>query len=271
VEFALNYSPEAVALLEAGKIAVDRFKCPNWPDLIAEASAYLPVYVHFDLVAGAGRMDNVDWHSVETLLAQTDTPYVNVHLMPTLDGLDADDPQANERAVERLFADVQRLVEHFGAERVIAENVPYYGSQPDIVGNFVLPQAGDPAFISQVLDDTGCGLLLDISHARITAPYVGLDGQAFISLLPVNRLHELHVTGLQSIGGKMIDHMPMRAEDWPAIAWAFERIHTGDWSEPRFVSLEYGGIRLPPPWRSEESVIATDVPRLTNMLRHVRV
>ncbi len=40
--FALNYSPQAADLLRAGQIEIDLFKCPAWPDLIAEAQAAAP-------------------------------------------------------------------------------------------------------------------------------------------------------------------------------------------------------------------------------------
>ena len=45
MEFSLNYSLEAVQLLSRGEIEVDRIKCADWPDMIAEAKKAGPVYV----------------------------------------------------------------------------------------------------------------------------------------------------------------------------------------------------------------------------------
>ena len=36
MSFALNYSPCAAKLLRDGEIQVALFKCPEWPELIAE-------------------------------------------------------------------------------------------------------------------------------------------------------------------------------------------------------------------------------------------
>jgi hypothetical protein len=33
MEFALNYSPQAAQLLQEGRIEIDRYKCPDWPDV----------------------------------------------------------------------------------------------------------------------------------------------------------------------------------------------------------------------------------------------
>src|SRR5436309_3352695 len=93
MECAVNYSRAAAELVEAGQIRVDLFKCPAWPDLVAVASRLHPTYVHFPLRAGRGGGDVIDtetgqgtdWSLVETLLLQTDTPFVNVHLAPTVD------------------------------------------------------------------------------------------------------------------------------------------------------------------------------------------
>ena len=43
MKFAVQYSREAAALLDAGRIAVDCFKCPAWPDLIAMVSTEYPL------------------------------------------------------------------------------------------------------------------------------------------------------------------------------------------------------------------------------------
>ena len=85
MKFAINYSTQAAELLFEGQIEIDRFKCPNWPDLVEAASAYRPVAVHFNLQAGNGKLKDNDWESISQLLAETGTPYVNLHLSPSRD------------------------------------------------------------------------------------------------------------------------------------------------------------------------------------------
>src|ERR1700722_14993506 len=102
VEFAMNYSLAAVELLQAGKIRLDRFKTPDWPDMIADARQYLPAYVHYALNAGSDDSKTVDWPLARRLLDETNTPYVNLHLAAR----EKDFPtQPNDRAViERMIA-----------------------------------------------------------------------------------------------------------------------------------------------------------------------
>jgi uncharacterized protein (UPF0276 family) len=260
MQLALNYSPEAAELLQAGRITIDRFKCPDWPDLIATAAVLRPVYVHYPLRAGAG--EQPDWDTIARLREQTKTPFVNVHLDPpaalhTDIPSDAGDPAHVAAIAERMAHDVAAACERFGAEHVVVENVPYYGA----AGNFMRAVA-EPAAIRYVVQQTGCRFLLDLSHARISAFALGRDARAYIEELPLARLAELHITGIGLRQGRIADHMRLSEGDWPEVAWAFERIRSGAWARPQIVALEYGGIGPLFEWRSEAATLAADVPRL---------
>lgn len=268
MQFALNYSPEAAALLRDGRIAIDRFKCPDWPDLIGEAARLRPVYVHFPLRAGAG--ERPDWLGVAALAAATETPLVNLHLDPSPAALphvppDSDAPEHIAAVAEAMAADVAAACERFGPERVAVENVPYYGP----AGRF-MRAAVRPETIRRVVERTGCRLLLDISHARLAAHSLGWDAQEYIAALPVERLAELHITGIGLHKGRLSDHLRLSEGDWPYVEWALGRIAEGTWGRPLTVALEYGGIGPMFEWRSEAATIAADAPRLYAMLRELR-
>ena len=62
MNLAINYSRQAARLLRDGHILIDRFKCPDWPTLINEASEYSAVAVHFNLRAGSGKLKDTDWN-----------------------------------------------------------------------------------------------------------------------------------------------------------------------------------------------------------------
>jgi uncharacterized protein len=264
MEFALNYSPEAAELLHAGRITIDRFKCPDWPDLIAAAAALRPVYVHYPLRAGAE--EQPDWEAIALLRKQTRTPFVNLHLDPRAEfhpdiPPDSGDPSHVAALAERMAEDVAAACERFGAENVVVENVPYYGS----AGKY-MRAAAEPAAIRRVVEHTGCRLLLDLSHARIAAFAIGRDARAYIEALPLARLAELHITGIGLRQGRITDHLRLSEGDWPEVAWAFERIRSGAWARPQIVALEYGGIGPMFEWRSEGATLAADVPRLGTLM-----
>ena len=224
MKLAVNYSPQALSLLSQQHMGVDRLKCPPWPELIAQAQASCPAYVHFGLDAGCGSLADTAWGMVERLLLETDTPYINVHLQARTEKFaaipaDSRQPSHLQAVAESFIKDVELLAQRFGPERVIVENVIYLGPE----GKF-LYAAVDPAVITAVFEETKCGLLLDTAHAQMTCRYFCADPREYISRLPVHQLHELHVTGLQEDGQRLRDSMPMGAEGWALAEWVLGQV-----------------------------------------------
>ena len=255
-------------LVKTGQVQVDRFKCPAWPDLLQEAQAHLPVYVHCPLVIGEGhgapvdeehkRLADLEFYA--RLLESTGAPLLNTHLYPSLSAHSDISPDSlsaahARRLVDSALRDLEPVIRRFGAERVIVENVV-----PDAAHPLLLAA---PEVLNRVLEETGCGFLFDISHARLAAPHLGLEARAYIAMLPLARLRELHVTGIQRFEGrwiellsavedriwkperligKLMDHLPMTESDWRDYHWAMECIRAGEWGRPWVVAYEYGGV-----------------------------
>ncbi|MFN8378433.1 MAG: DUF692 family protein [Anaerolineae bacterium] len=274
IPFALNYSREAAALLTAGAITADRWKCPPWPDLMAEASQTLPVYVHFDLMAGRGQIEATDWDAIAQLMDDTDTPYVNLHLAPELKDFDYRAEPLSEvqrrRVIDQMIGDVAFVVNRFGVERVIVENIPYRGRHERKGRKFVLP-AVEPATFAHVLNETGASMLFDIAHATITADTLEMDVQDYIAALPLERMRELHLAGVREYNGDPEDHLEMTDLDWLLFERTLGAIVRGRAAVPWMVSLEYGGLGEKFEWRSESRVIADHASRIRKMLDTVAV
>jgi uncharacterized protein len=294
MEFAVNYSPPLVDLLRDGRITLDRCKCPAWPQAVAEAQAIHPCYVHLPLSVGRGIGEAIDtetnqpanWHKIESLLAQTDTPFINLHLeartavYPDLPH-DTIQPAHLARIIENMVQDVTAVVQRFGPERVIVENLHAHART-------YLQAAYLPEVIGAVVAATGCGLLLDISHARLAAQQLGRDPYDYINALPLTAVREVHITGIQRLDdywlkrleaagadlgsfapfvGKLIDHLPMTEADWPFLAWALAEIGAGRWGRPSIVAYEYGGIG--PVWAdmTDGDILAAQLPRMYKMIK----
>jgi uncharacterized protein (UPF0276 family) len=260
MNFAINYSPQAAELFRSGQIQVDRFKCPDWPWMIEEASQICPVAVHFNLTAGNGSVRDIDWDAALRLLESTSTPYLNLHLesrrrdFPNIPA-DSVDPAHFEQVYEQVAGDLRIVLEHIEASRVIVENVPYRGP-----GGKVLRPSVEPGLIHRLLEETGCGLLFDLSHARIAAQAMGLSEHEYIARLPLDRNREMHFTGTKIIDGMTIDHLEAQENDWQALEWFF-REHAS-LPKPWLLAFEYGGVGEKFAWRSETAVIASQAPRL---------
>ena len=270
MKLAVNYSPAAAALLADGSICLDRFKTPEWLWMIAEAAPLAQVSVHFSLAAGCGKLSDTDWALIDRLLVETGTPYVNLHLWAVAADYpdmspDTTDPAHQQRVAEQAIADVQVVAKRYGAERVIVENVPYRRAYP---GSAVRPVV-EAQVIHTILNETGCGLLLDISHARIAARSLGIDERAYIESLPVERLRELHFTGLHRRNGQWEDHLEALNADWVELEWVLGRVRQGAWANPWQLAFEYGGVGEIFEWRSDPAIIQAQVPRLYAMLHEL--
>lgn len=264
IALAINYSPAAARLYREGAISVDRFKVPPWPELIREARRVAPVQVHLELALGDGSLAATDWAALARMLDETDTPYVNLHLGPKVSngfrpGHDLNTTAGVQALLDHLAREIDGVCARFGAERVIVENVP------DRVKSEVWARPiAMPDHITWLIERTGAGLLLDISHARLSARVLELDDRAYLSALPVHALRELHVTGLALHQVYLIDHMPMNEAfaDWDVLDWALANVRDGAWARPWLLAFEYGGVAAPFEWRSDPAVIAAQVPAL---------
>lgn len=292
MEFAVNYSPLLADMIRAGQVKLNCFKCPAWPDLIEEARQLLPVYIHFPLEIGWGRGTAYDserdrpadlgWFA--DLKEATGTPLFNTHLFPAGKHhpdipLESREPRHVRQIVDAALRDLEPVIQRFGAERVIIENA--IGENGRLLAG-VLPET-----FHMLLEETGCGFLFDQSHARLSARSLGLSARDYIEMLPLHRVREVHVTGLQMLsgrwmdmltaagdpggvaaqfGGQWMDHLPMTDDDWPEMEWMMQQIHSGKWAEPWVISFEYGGVGGFWEVITERSVYQEQLPRMSGLV-----
>jgi len=293
MHLSINYSHAAASLFQAGMINVDRFKCPAWPDAVAAAREIHDVYVHFPLRVGTGKGDAIDtetgvtadWMRIENFLVATNTPLVNLHLGPTTDDyphipIDSANPAHIERITEDLIKDINSVTSKFGASRVALENV-HNGNSKYLRSVFL------PEFINTVIDETWCGFLLDLSHARLTAKHLEVDIYEYTRKLPVGAIREIHVTGIHKFEGHWleiareagfdqqvidqymghyVDHLPMTGGDWEYLSWSVEQIESGKWAEPWTITFEYGGVGGMFAPITDREVIQLQVPRMYELV-----
>ena len=277
MKLAINYSYPAAFLVASRKIQVDYFKTPGWPDLIEQAARLRPVALHFQLDAGAGRLGHQNWLEFDRWLKRTSTPFINLHLssseeVATLTGQKAvtevnplmEVHSLSDCVLEKLLTDVQSAVRFFGADRVIVENDPYRRPERLASRAAALPQT-----IAAVIEKTGCGLLLDLAHARISAYNLGMTPEEYLAALPLHRLCEMHFSGVQTIDGLLQDHYAAEEEDWRLLHWALNQIRAHKWSTPWLLAFEYGGVGKKFAHRSDSGVILEQSRRLWDMLHEV--
>ncbi len=268
MQFAINYSPQALRLWREGVISVDLFKCPDWPDLVAEVSRYHALYVHYSLIVGLGQLADVDMDALARWLDTGETQVINTHLTALRSDFAPGEEISREDVTTRIVRELEPLCQRFGPERVVVENLAY---PTRFWREDQLPESVDPAVISAVCERSGCGLLLDLAHAIRACEGTGRgDIHGYLNAMPVQRLRELHVVGLLPEGDELgirEDHFAMTESDWAIAEYALGQILAGNWRHPERMALEYGGIGEKFAFRSDPAVIAAQAPRLYDLAK----
>lgn len=106
-------------------------------------------------------------------------------------------PQLSEETVRRVIDNLAVLRPRFTVP-LILENSPQYFVVPGSTMNMV-------DFIGRIASESDVGLLLDLSHFLITSLNTGVDPTKEIDRLPLERVVEIHISGLNRQSGVVWD------------------------------------------------------------------
>jgi uncharacterized protein len=224
-----------------------------------------PVILHCASMSVAGFIppspETTDAISLET--ARTKTPWIGEHLaFVSADGINEEAdrdttptnltyticPQLSEEAVERVALNMSVLRPKFSAP-IILENSPQY---------FPIPGStmGMTDFVAMVASQCDTDLLLDLSHFMITSINTGVNAPKEIEKLPLERVVEIHMSGMNLQDGIVWDDhaVPAPPEMFDLLAQVMKRAH------PRALTLEYNWEALP------NAVIVSHLERARNIL-----
>ncbi len=84
----------------------------------------------------------------------------------------------------------------------------------------------EPETFTRLIEDIGCGVLLDLAHAQISAFNMGWsDPQAYLSALPLAKVREIHINHpFNDNGRQLLDkHLPIRPGDLDLLRWTLDR------------------------------------------------
>lgn len=222
---------------------------------------HYPLMLHLDdTLSGHTPLPEDSVQRIVDLVQLTGTPWTSEHIGfgvadVDLDGALITQPASQalsrEQALENIVRSARALAVALPVP-LLLENIPLFP-------NWAHVNVAEPDFITQVLADTGCDLLLDLAHARVTADVLGYDIQDYLLRLPLSQTVEIHLSGPRPVcqsdarrqaivmdnarsvaavlafdeGNLMDCHEPMLEEDYALLAWTLER------TQPRAISLEY--------------------------------
>jgi hypothetical protein len=169
----VNWSEELRQLLIEERIEVDGIKISDWPHCLLPAlgvaraldagfgqqrSLPVEVQVHFALATCDGLLSDHELVRCWGFLQTTDTEIVNTHFRVPRD-LAAGGRIEAAGLMTVAFAHLEQLANKFGREAIVVEHIP----EPE----WLTALGCYPALLCRLVRETGVGLLLDISHARL--------------------------------------------------------------------------------------------------------
>ena len=86
-------------------------------------------------------------------------------------------------------------------------------------------ELSDAAFLRAILEESDCGLLLDVNNVFVNATNHGYDARRFIEALPLERVGQIHLAGHVDDGEMLLDthSRPVREEVLALYAFVLER------------------------------------------------
>jgi uncharacterized protein (UPF0276 family) len=238
-QLTTNLSDPLLELLGSGEVSIDGVEVGPWFSVrqirdYRRALPEMPFYFHGgDLIERVGLIPGAV-SRIAAYLESTGSPWASMHITMWLPGMvrlmlqrgwRMPLPKA-ERATRRFIRQVKRL------GREIAVPVTLENMQP-------LPFEGydfevRTERIAEVVEETGCGLVLDTGHARVSAAALGMDVYDYVRDLPLPRVVQVHVSGPRMRGGHLVDaHEALQEVDYELLGFVLAS------TQPRVVTLEY--------------------------------
>ncbi len=128
----------------------------------------------------------------------------------------------NRRTLARVCEHIAQVQERL-RRRMLLEN-------PSTYLEFVASTMDEPLFLQEVVQRTGCGLLLDITNVYISCANHGWNASTYIDKLPLQAVEQIHLAGFSYDSGDahplLIDShcSPVGAADWQLFSELTDRI-----------------------------------------------
>lgn len=255
-----NWSKALEILLERDTVKIDYIKAGAYGTFNEEfikMRSLRPILLHglgnFECT-GMNNIEIVDFYLANKLIKDCNSPHYGLHL--TVKNSDIYSGMTEENIYERMCENIQMFKNNITVP-LLLENIPDTPEDRIVYDHYPYFK---PEQIRRVIIENDVSLLLDITHAKITAQYHGLDVYDYIGQLPLERIVEIHVngSGYDKDGFPADTHESMKYEDFKLLEWVLNR------SNPDVVSLEYAGIN-----NESEDIIICSLEKQLNQLERI--
>lgn len=210
--FGLGLRPDYYEEILTQKPAVDWFEILTENYLIPggkplyyldKIRADYPVVMH-GVSLSLGSSDPLDWdylQQLKGLITRVEPEWVSDHLCWTgVSGLNAHDLLPipyTQQAVQHIVSRIQQIQEFLGRP-ILIENVSSYLT-------FKQSEMTEWEFILQILNQSGCYLLLDVNNVYVSSINHQFNPLEYIQALSAERVAQIHLAGHSNQGDYIID------------------------------------------------------------------
>jgi len=180
------------------------FAPPEKMDRLMEIGRSIPVIPHsLSFSVGTAETINSTYLSKNaSFVRAVDPPWFSDHLCMTkvahVDLGSLTPLWFTEEVVETVVRNVKTIRQEIPSPQFLLENITYYVPLPG-------SELTEAEFITEVLDKTDSGLLLDVNNVFVNSRNLGYDPYQFLSEIPLDRVVQVHIAGYVEEEGLTID------------------------------------------------------------------
>lgn len=201
------------------EVYTEKFFIKDSDPVVDAILAKVPLVLHgLDLSIGSNKAVEADYKS--KLLDSLDRlhyHWFSDHISLTEEGVEVGHLMPIQFSDKVLSTVVQKAkdIQSLSQKPFLLENITYY---------YPIPGAtySEDEFITRVLEQANCGMLLDLNNLYINAKNLGYDPYAFLHKIPLDRVVEIHLAGGSFKEGMLVDtHAnPIGEEVWKLLDYA---------------------------------------------------
>ena len=178
--------------------------------------------------SGMKSLDIVDFQRANRIITECGSPHYGLHLAI----------EFTDMSEEDIFLHMSKQIQIFKKNLcvpLLLENLPDCPRDRTVFNHYPYVE---PRQINRILSENDVDLLLDLTHAKITALFRGWSIYDYLRELPLHRIKEIHVngSGYDEQDFPADTHQSMTDEDYKLLEWVLK------YSNPDIVTLEYIGI-----------------------------
>lgn len=246
-KIACNWSEILGMLLAGGEAHIDYIKMGVYGEFERQfgfVRSLKPILLHgLGCFEHSGMKDIgiVDFKRANSLLTHCGSVHYGLHL--AIENADMVSPMSDEQ-IHALMSEQIWVFKNNLSVPLLLENIPDSPQDRTVFGHYPYAEADK---IGRLLHENDVGLLLDLTHAKITALYRQWNIHDYLSGLPLDRVREIHVngSGYDEKGFPADTHQSMDTVDYELLDWVL------GYSKPDVVTLEYCGLES----ENEETIV----------------